>query len=1347
MTFRARPHTLCLCVIWLAPLALVASVSGQQVASFSTFSTADGLSHAKVNGMAQDPAGFVWIATGRGLSRFDGIRFLRFDPESIVDGKLEEVPVGQTTSGLDPAGTVIMGESGYLWSATVGAILRVDPVGMSVTRFPFEIEGSVPVDLVEDPHGYVWVAAWTDGLLRLDPASGEFLQLLPGSVQPSDLSVAEDGRVWVATLDGLQVFEGIDVVRRFGASGLGVLGLSSDRVRVVSMAPEGTWVGTESGLDYISEGEHVERVPLGQWDGLMITALETEGPSTVWIGTDQGLVLHDRTSGSLTYFEHSAITPASMVNGRVTGILGAKDGSTWIGSDRSGFSIASRDSLGITRHAISTDGRSRVLGLVTSFSQRRAGDVLVGATEGLFGFQPESGELVRLLETTGLVGQPGINAVLERADGSVWIGTEGGGFGPVDLADGTFSSVALQGRNTSFVYSMFEDAAGSLWVGTFGGLLRVDARSVVEVFRQGPEPNLPSDWITNIAADQDGQLWIATNVGVSRFDPQTRSFENLGFGLDSVVGDPGVITGMDVSVPGQVWVTSAGAGLFELDAATGHGVQYSLDLGTLESNELSALARDQSGALWLQHPEGYMRFSLQEGLVSSTAFDVGVLPYDVAQGVSLTASGGALLFGTQRGIAVVRTPGAPAGIGAPAVALAGARAAGVLRPVEIEAADAVRVQGEWHREDFPMTLQFASPHFPFDQGLNLTYRTGGTDWLSMSSGVTELNFLSLPSGWNTLDVAWNAPGEQRGKALRVSLYVTPPWYTSWWALLLGFLGLTGTVSAGVRYRTRSVVRDNLRLESLVTSRTAELAEYRDRLEEQNVELARLDEAKNRFFVNISHDFRTPLTLILGPLEEMVGSGVQPTESGLARMHRNALRLMRLISQVMDLARLDAGKLELEIVRSDIYELLAQCVSAFEGAAEARHIQLELEGPTLQTGIDPAQLEKIILNLLSNAFKHTPAGGRIRVVLGREPDGFVSISVADTGRGIEANRLDSLFDRFYHGRDSAGSGVGLSLVKELVELHGGTVSAASTPGEGSVFTIRLPNQEGKDTPSSPHMLSEVTGASAVEWDLPDTAGATSDPSIHLKTILLIEDHRDLMTYLVEQFDTGYTVLEAHDGAMGLEMARETIPDLIVSDVMMPEIDGIQLLQALREDRRTCHIPIVLLTARADVESMLTGIENGADAYISKPFQARVLSAQVAALLVQRERLRGAFGPPGLMEPEAMGLSRTDEAFLREVRKYVDDGLSDPDFGVEQIAAAANLSPRQLSRKLKALVGATPGSFLRSARLGRAAQMLAGRAASVKEVSFAVGYRSQTQFSGQFKDQFGVSPSAWTGKSGA
>jgi len=544
----------------------------------------------------------------------------------------------------------------------------------------------------------------------------------------------------------------------------------------------------------------------------------------------------------------------------------------------------------------------------------------------------------------------------------------------------------------------------------------------------------------------------------------------------------------------------------------------------------------------------------------------------------------------------------------------------------------------------------------------------------------------------------------------------------------------------------------------IKQKEAELAFAIEHAEAEN--LRELDQAKSRFFANISHEFRTPLTLILGPVHQWLenaraaGSSVgEVPVRGLELVRRNADRLLDLINQLLDLSKLESGRMRLTVAQSDPLQTLRILANAFESMAEQGGVRYEIAIPQEpETGwFDRDKLEKIGANLLSNAFKHTPSGGSVTIRAGIRND-RLNLEVADTGAGIPPESLEKVFDRFYQVPAAVtppptGTGIGLALVRELCALHHGAVSVESTLGQGSVFRVEMPvgradfsaeeRSEAAVAPSSGE-FTRGSGSSRPSSDekLPDDAP--------YPLCLVVEDNPELQGYIREQLEGAFRVLLAPDGHEGLKSALRHIPDLVISDVMMPGMDGNALCAALKSDERTSHIPVVLLTARAGRDSKIEGLETGADDYLTKPFDARELLVRAQNLVHQREILRKQFSRTIVLRPQEIALTGADERFLQRIQQSLDDNLGNDQFSVEELASAAGMSRSQLHRKLTALIDQPPVEFIRNFRLRRAKEMLEAGAGNVSEIGYAVGFSSPAYFSKAFRDTFGVAPSELRGQ---
>ena len=517
----------------------------------------------------------------------------------------------------------------------------------------------------------------------------------------------------------------------------------------------------------------------------------------------------------------------------------------------------------------------------------------------------------------------------------------------------------------------------------------------------------------------------------------------------------------------------------------------------------------------------------------------------------------------------------------------------------------------------------------------------------------------------------------------------------------------------------------------------------------------LDTLKARFFANISHEFRTPLTLIMGPLEDLMrDKDVEKFKQILPEMYRNSNRLLQLINQLLDLSKLGAGNYRLNTNRNDIIPFVKQIVHSFSSMAHRKNIQLETEiDPRLRNDLrnenlafyfDDDVLEKILFNLLSNAFKFTRDGGNIIVSLGL-PDkekGFLELKVEDNGIGIPPDKLPFIFDRFYQADQREndrfdGSGIGLSLVKELVELHGGSVKVTSKVNEQTVFLCSLPLNIKVGRSEVLKAKKDASTISASEEENVETISTTmldAEP-----TVLLVEDQQDVRKYIREKLSDRYNILEAKDGIEGLEMAKAEMPDLIISDVMMPKKDGFELCRELKTDNVTSHIPVILLTARAEDADKLAGLETGADAYLIKPFNSQELNIRVRKLIEVRAKMRAKFSDKLAVKPSEIAVTSIDRSFIQQLLTIVENHMADENFSVEQLGREVHMSTSQINRKLKALIDQSAQQLIRSIRMQRAMELLKSNSASVSEIAYQVGFKDPGYFSKVFKNHFGQQPS--------
>jgi signal transduction histidine kinase/DNA-binding response OmpR family regulator len=845
---------------------------------------------------------------------------------------------------------------------------------------------------------------------------------------------------------------------------------------------------------------------------------------------------------------------------------------------------------------------------------------------------------------------------------------------------------------------------------------------------------------------------------------------------------------------GVLWIGSDGGGMSRF--AGGRFTRYAMADG-LADNQVWNIQEDDRGRFWMTSNQGL--FSVDraalEGFAAGRAKSIPSAWYGrpvefngTSQPSSERARDGTLLFASMEGLVLV-DPARPASTQPrPPVRIGHVTAGGVRHFVE---GGAVRLPAA--RRTFEVA--YAALALSAPERVRFRYRldgldAGGAGWQDAGARRTAYYTAVPPGAYTFRVVATSTDGAWAPVEASLPITVAPYVYETWWFATGCVLGVVVLAGAGVRARLRGLRAREAELTREVRARTADVVREKVRAEAalgeteaaratiaaQAGRLQELDAAKTRFFGNISHEFRTPLTLIVGPLEDLLGGRHGELGGAVRAQHtlmlRNSRRLLRLINQILDLSKLEHGSLVLDLRTRDLRAFVGEVVGGFAPLAAQRGIALTVvaSDPPCPAAFDAAHLEQVVLNLVANALKFTEPGGRVTVVVGLDA-GRPSFAVRDTGAGIAPDQLPRVFDRFYqadrspgHGaptRARGGTGVGLALAREVVERHGGTIVAESVPGCGSTFTVVLPAPGDGDGVLDGSWPTSADGAAdaAASVLVIDRGTAPDDrPAASMfrdrTTVLVVDDNADVRAYVRSVLEPGYRVLEAEDGAAGLERARTTLPDLIVADVMMPRLDGLALGRALKGDPMTDCIPVVLLTARADPADAVAGLRTGADDYVTKPFSGAVLRARVDNLIAGRRHLRDRFRAESpaaasvAADPHeaADGASRAPAALPcaaieQRLRTIVAAHLADGAFNPEALACEAGLSYKQLYRALHDGLGTTPSRFIRTVRVEHAARLLSEGAGSVTEVAYAVGFNSLSYFNRAFRERYGAAPSEY------
>ena len=643
-------------------------------------------------------------------------------------------------------------------------------------------------------------------------------------------------------------------------------------------------------------------------------------------------------------------------------------------------------------------------------------------------------------------------------------------------------------------------------------------------------------------------------------------------------------------------------------------------------------------------------------------------------------------------------------------------------------------------------FQYGSTNY-YDESQNkFQYFLDGFDesWSEWTS-ETQKDYTNIPEGDYTFRVRAKNIFNKISTDDSYHFSILPPWYRTWWMYAFYVLAAIAVFHLFSKWRSRRLRLKNVTLENIVNARTEEIKKKNIQLENQAHKLKELDTMKTRLFANISHEFRTPLTLIKAPIETLEDTGQNTiTTSNIKMIRRNANRLLNLVNQLLDLSKLDSGKLVLNPTEGDVFRCVRAAASSFASHAAQRHIDYQVKIPSavLWTNFDRDKLEKILYNLLSNAFKFTNDHGKIVLNVKHEEE-HLQFSISDSGRGIPEDKLPYIFNRFFQVDDSytkekSGSGIGLALTKELVQLMHGEIQVESHLDNGTTFMVRIlleeiisgyKKEDAKDSKSFINQFEDET--------LETTAFETGKT----ERILIIEDNNDMRLFIADQMKDIYNVLQASNGKSGLEIASKQFPDLIITDLMMPQMDGMELCGKLKTNIATSHIPVIMLTAKAGLDNKIQGLETGADDYLTKPFNVSELRVRIKNLLENRQRLRKQFGKNIDITPKKITVTSLDERFLEETMLLIEGKFSNPQFNVPEMQKALGMSKTQLHRKLKALTDHPPGELLRNFRLQRAKQLLEQEGDNISQIAYSVGFNSASYFTRCFRDYFGKSPSSY------
>ncbi|MEO5683234.1 MAG: two-component regulator propeller domain-containing protein [Chitinophagaceae bacterium] len=1335
-------------IIRLLCIVLVMAHPGySQQPAFHHLTVENGLSQNAVLAIGQDSRDFIWIGTSNGLNRYDGYRF-----------KIYQSRANDTTTLTSNSILSILNDSKKnCWIGTSNGLNKYLPALDRFKRITLPGRNNLNYQcLYEDKKGRIW-AGTSAGLFQINTAKNDLPELIPLPAQKDAAAgwvvrtVLEDrsGHLWVGTTNGLIRFEKS---------------------------------GNSSDYTYFKNDPLDPQTISGDF----VTSIEEDRQGRIWIGTHiNGLNQYDTRTGRFKRFQHQS-SPNSIINNNIRKILVDKEGRIWIGTQE-GISVLDDEGNSLFSFQQNDESpESLSQNSVHSLYQDGTGNIWAGTYFGGVNYTYALNTqffVLRKKDQPNYLNNNVISSIVEDEKSNLWIGTEGGGLNYYNRRTGSFQSYKHSPTDAASIGSnlvkiVYRDWQGQIWSGTHGGGLNlfdpVKKEFTKFLFRENDAVSLNEE-ILGIYEDSKARLWVGTTFGTKLFnkipqglEPVTPAFTGnspLAFTASHFLEDDknrlwmsttdglyvleaeqfrkisGVIVNCILqNKRSEIWVGIQQGGLARFDEKK-QALQYYNEPGQTGNINILGILEDDQQNLWLSSDKGLLKFNPKQEMLQV---------YSVSDGLSGNAfnynsffkdSKGEFFFGGFNGITHFFPDKIQSNQKAGKMVLTGLK----LFNAPVESGDSTGLLTQSisaipgltlaHNQDV-ITIEFALLNYIKSSKNSYAYKLDGYDKDWIYSNTPIASYTNLPAGNFTFQVKGANNDGVWSDTASLSIELLPPFWLTWWAYSVYALAIGGIIFLVLRY---------FFLGALLKK------------EEE------MHQVKLNFFTNISHEIRTHLTLIMAPVERMTDAKEtsQFTLQQLGSVKQNANRLLKLVSELMDFRKAETGNLKLSIQEHDFYPFLEEVYNSFRDISVKKGIATSLiyDGEALPLYFDKEQLEKVFFNLVTNAIKFTPQHGSIWIqVIENEQD--VIIKIIDNGRGIAPEYIDKVFTNFFqvddHGVQNTGYGIGLALAKNIVLLHKGSIvveSGAATDEDKTTFLVTLLKGHKHFSAGQLKGLKEIT-TEEVNHRHPAKPiyqlNGIDSPSLKtIPSMLIIEDNAELRSLMRETFQGHYHMHEAADGSTGLALATSQIPDIIISDIMMPVMDGLALCAQLKTDERTSHIPVILLTAKSTQSDQVSGLETGADMYLTKPFSSKILELNVRNLLAGRERLRQIFLQQLSIYPEKIaetpgkidGLNSIEQEFLQRVIKIVEENMDNPEFGVDMLSRKVAMSTPVLYKKIKAVSKMSVNDFVKSLRLKKAAQLLSEKQLTVYEIAYAIGYNDRKYFSQEFKKQYGKTPSEY------
>jgi signal transduction histidine kinase/ligand-binding sensor domain-containing protein/AraC-like DNA-binding protein len=1328
---------------------------------FSHLSSEDGLPTNQVNDILRDSHGFLWIGSHSGLSRYDGSDFKHFT-------KIEN----DSTSLLnDQVYAVYEDPKQRLWVITAEGMCVYDPVlerfNRDITSIfnEFQIPFGTFQHVLVDTAGNFWMVH-SQGLFKFDKIKHHTIRVdpLPGK-KISHICEGHNGNLWVISSDGtfsrmdnnLQVVYTNDQLTS---------NHTNEKFRIMADHDGDVWIhsGNDNrGVYFFSSASrsifHIntksDKIRL---NSDIVRDIESGDNNMIWVCTDHGGVnLINKKNWSVKYLTHDPVDKRSLSGNTAAFIYKDKEDIIWIGTHKQGLNYYHEDlNKFILYQSSALDSNSLPYNDVNTFAEDHTGNLWIGTNGGgLVYFDRKKNSFAQYLHNpknpASLSSNVIVSLYVDRSN-HLWVGTY---FGGLDYFDGSkFVHFKHTGANANeisdnSIWDIDEDSDGHIWICTLlGGLNRYDPRTK-RFFHYGEVQGVFSSYVTSVLPDIDGSIWVGTGYGVSVLAKNsTASSHFLKAKRKGSLSNNQITCIYKRDASEAIWIgTLEGLNLYD---RKNKSFRHLKTIHGLPGNEIMGVVADNHNKIWITTSKGVSVLTPNNFDANSDTLVAKVATFDISDGLQgkqfnagaiLETSDGHLFFGGTNGFNELDPSQIKDDHRVPPVVFSRI----LIDNNEIKPGQAVNGSVVLTKSIADTREIVLSPGYHSfsvevsiltlisNQKTRCRYKLMGfdKDWVEAESNNRGAHYTSIDAGTYelTVSVATN-DGVWHDGVAKLVIKVLPPIWRSNIAL---FVYLAMVLLATFVARHFIQLRERMKYE-------------REKEQEGKQRARQFDALKIKFITNVSHEFRTPLSLILTPIESLLKHEeprVIVAKENLQLIHRNARRLLNLVNQLLDFRQLTVEEVKLNASEGEIVTFIKDTASSFADLAQRKNITFTIESKVNEvvTLFDPNKIERILFNLISNAFKFTQEGETVTVEISREEKGgrdVLRIDVKDTGIGIAAGHLDKIFDRFFQSElpskmMNEGSGIGLSITREFVRLHGGEITVTSEIGKGSCFSVILPI----------HRKGVIAPASEDAAETSDQAEPLSDAANRNEksVVLLVDDNEDFRFYLKDNLKSRYQIEVAGDGDEAWEKIISLSPDIIVSDIMMPLMDGIELCTRIRDDKRTSHIPVILLTARTSEEQRLAGLKIGADDYIVKPFNFEILQARISNLIALRAKFHKKFQQNLEIRASEINISSLDEILVGKAIKVVETNIGNADFSVEELSRELGLSRGHLYRKLLSLTGKSAVEFIRIIRLQRAAQLLEKSQLTVAEIAYEVGFNNPKYFTKYFKQHYQVRPSEY------